>query len=153
MKKILITLIICALALCIAGCGQNGTTATADPVDGTESQTAAAELPTAPEPEWALVDSDILLRSDDAVLVDKTGFGTFAISGNTNQSCQLIFSFDELTAAALSQQVNGAVCYLELDGETLNGNIVFNDDYTEMTFKGDYNYYEMCDLATAIRGL
>lgn len=154
MKKVWILLMIAVFAIGMVGCSDQKS----DNKDETTGE-AATQLHTVPpadttsEPEWAPVDCNITLQSDTQLYADSADFMTFALVGSTDEDCELRFAFDETAAAKLAQAGIGADCYITVDSRQLNGSLTFNSDYTEASLKGGYTYAEMCELASAIRGV
>lgn len=106
------------------------------------------------EPEWAPVDCDIALSSGGTVYAQNADFPTFAIVGTNSDNGALVFIVEQTAAAVLSASAVDADSYiLTVNGEDLSGSVSFNDGCTEMTFKGDCSYTELCEIASVIRGL
>ena len=156
MKKLLIPLLIAAIALCFAACGKKSEpTATEQPTaqPSTQRHTVPPTEQT-PKLEWAPVDCDIALHSSDGIAVEAADFLTFALDGSTDKDCKLRFSLSETAAGVLAaQQTDPFNLYLTVNGDPLKGKLSFSDDYTELVMQGNYSYDEMCRLATTIRGL
>lgn len=154
MKKIISILMIAAIALLMFGCSKSEDKKTSE--KNAEPATVENTRPfgRTEEPEWAPVDCDIALVINDTVCAENSDFPTFALIGSNIDDCGLLFEVDKTAAGVLSMNYDeSADCYLAVNGEALNGTVSFNDDFTEMTFRGDYNYTEMCEIASTVRGL
>ena len=154
MKRFLSILMIAAVALLMFGCSKSDDKQSSD-----TSSASAAEAETRPfgktaEPEWAPVDCEISLYSGNLVYAQNADFPTFAIVGDSDVNCALLFTVDKTAAAVLSMNQDEGIKYaLSVNGDELTGTVSFNDDFTEMTFKGAYSYEDMCSIASVIRGL
>ena len=153
MKRFLIIVLTAALALTAAACG--GTVKPVATELATQAGTQLHTMPPEEKPaalEWAPVDCELALENAGGVLADRAAIPTFALAGSTDEDCALHFMVDQMTSGVL-QQSGGEGCYLTLDGNRLNGKLSFSEDFSELTLAGGYDYEEMCQLATTIRGL
>ncbi len=153
MKRYLIVFLTIITAVLAAGCSKQSATQTEPAAEPSTQLHTIPPTETGMQPEWAPVDCEITLESSDSVYAEGSDFQTFALVGNSDETCALHFILDDVTAAMLSQQDAGISYYVTVNGKVLKSEVTFNSDFTELTLKGGYTYSEMCALATEIRGL
>ena len=149
MKRYIAILTVCILVFALAACGADVEPTAEIP---TEAETKMHTLaPVDDEPEWAHVDSELALEDKDSIFAQGDDFLCFAVVG-ADDSAVLRFKLDEITSKMLKEQDADIEYYLTLDGKKI-GDAELNTDFDEVTLVGDYTYYELCALATKIRGL
>ena len=153
MKRLLILLMIAAVTLFATACGKSSDDTPKEPTAEPSTQLHTIPPAETDQLEWAPVDCEISLENSAAVYAESKDFLTFALSGTTDEDCELRFVINDETAKMLKSQQSDSAYYLTVNGKVLKGDVSFSDDYTEITMKGGYTYAEMCALATEIRGL
>ena len=144
-------LLVCVTAVWAVGCTPEPGEPTEAPTEAPEPQLHTVAPTEQQEVEWAPVDSDLRLEDQEAVYAQKDDFLMFGVFGSTDEDGELRFILNDETAQMMSEQ-EVQEYYLVLN-EALIGTVTVSEDGTTVTLKGGYTYYELCQLATQIRGL
>ncbi len=156
MKKLVSITIIVALCVLMCACS---TTTVAPPL---EEETTTHTLPPTQsetaEPEWAEVDSDIILSSGEEIVVGTQDFETFALMGSNDEDSYIILKVNDSGHKNILEytSITSNTLYLYLNGEEIEELTI--DPYTDdvpmtIEFGHDKSYEELCELASIIRGL
>lgn len=151
MKRILSLFLLLILCAVLAGCSAAAPTEppTEEPTEPAPQlhTIAPADSDTV---DWAMIDADLTLQTDEFLLADGDDFVGFAIDGSGSDAV-LRFRFTTEVAAMLAEQDPALSYFITMDGVKL-GDAELNDDCTEATLIARLSSEELIDLANRIRG-
>ena len=119
----------------------------------TEAPTDAPYIDTQiDEPEWTLAEGVLTMEDKDKVYAQGSDFVCFAVVGAEPSQMEMMFRFDDATAAMLTQQSKTNKYYITLDGSKI-GDATLSDDGYVATVAAKDATEDIPSLASRIRGL
>lgn len=151
MKKWLICLA-ALTAVLLSACGEQNTAVATEPAAEPQTQLhTVAPRREQPVIEWVSVDAQMTLEDSEMLYAKGGDFVCFALVVN-DDGAEIRFKLDDVTAGMLRGQDPANKYYVTMNDKRL-GDVVLNDDCSELTLVGDFSYTQLCTLANRIRGL
>lgn len=152
MKRWIAIIAAIILTLLLAACGgDNSTQHASAPAEPSAQMHTVAPAAEPNEPEWAHIDREMTLEDRDNLYAKGSDFVCFTLVGS-DDSAEIRFRLDDVTAGMLRAQSPDNEYYVTMDGERIGG-ARLNEDCDELTLTGDFTYRKLCELANRIRGL